>query len=105
MSTPKRNFYIFCTVILCLLINFIFFAVTTTSYLQNLLEYRLTAQSKLLIGLYAALLLSLGIIEGLSLGRIWWRLVYVEKKHWKNLFNKKKTNGKQKPAPRARGKR
>ena len=105
MSSPKRNFYIFCTVVLCLLINFIFFSVTVTSYLQNVLEYRMTAQSNLLIGLYAALLFSLGILEGLSLGRAWWQIVYVEKKHWRNWFNKKKINDKKKSAPVAGGRR
>ena len=105
MNNPKRTFYIFCTVILFLLINLIFFSVTVTAYLQNVLNYQITPQSTLLIQLYATLLFVLGILGGVSLGRIWWQLVYVEKKHWRNLFNKKKNNDKKKSAPVKRNKR
>jgi len=83
----KRNFYIFCTVILVLLLAFIIFALSTGSYWGDL--YGSQGQNSFLMGVYAALLFAGAIAGGIYLGKAWWKLVYIDKKRWHHRLKKK----------------
>jgi hypothetical protein len=93
----KRSFYIFMTVILGLLLSFILHALIEMLYINHLISIGKLPQGSYPLGLYwCALpdwtyysLLVLGIVGGYFLGVNWWRIVYIEKRHWKNRIKKK----------------
>ncbi|MDD3607624.1 MAG: hypothetical protein PHQ20_02405 [Candidatus Moranbacteria bacterium] len=85
------------TVILGLLLSFILHALIEVFYINHLLSIGKSPQGNYFLGVgWCALpswaqysLPGLGIIGGYFLGVNWWKVVYIEKRHWKNRIKKK----------------
>lgn len=92
----KKVIYITLATILGILLSFILHAVIEILVLNNSNEIIwYTHFGRGLCALHPTIsygLWLMGIIGGFLLGRIWWRIVYIEKRHWR--FNKKINNQK-----------
>lgn len=85
----KRSFYIMCTVVLGVLLQFLVHAFLEIWYL-GLLEgdfgtYSLGFSWEQLIYIHhmlSGVLLIAGSVGGYKLGGIWWNIVYVQRRHW-----------------------
>ena len=89
MISVKRKFYLFCMVILGILLSTIAHVLIETWYIALLIgdfgTYGLgfSWESWFIIHHIATVvLLVLGILFGYWLGVRWWQIVYVEKRHW-----------------------
>lgn len=85
----KKQIYIFCTIILGVILGTILHAVLEMGYIalyaKDPVKYGLGLTWREILWVhyvYTAALLILGIIGGYFLGQRWWRIVYIEKKHW-----------------------
>jgi hypothetical protein len=85
----KKIIYIALTMILGLILSFIFHAVIEIFYIDHLLGKGISPQPSLLThqcylpsSLQIILLLA-GLLGGFFLGRTWWRIVYVERRRRK----------------------
>jgi hypothetical protein len=82
----KKIIYIILTMILGLILSFIFHAVIEICYLNYLLERGISPQPSLLThqcylpSSLQIILLLVGLLGGYFLGRFWWRKVYIERK-------------------------
>ena len=87
----KKKFYIFCTIILTTILSFLLHAVIEFYYIRCALIGGIALDNTKFLGsLYCVLpwwisysLLLGGFVGGYFLGQAWWRIVYVEKRHWR----------------------
>lgn len=94
----KRMIYIASSIFLGLLLSFIFHALAEVFYLEHAFNNNLEIQSSYFLGVgWCALPIwvqytfpILGIVGGYFLGIYWWKLVYIEKKHWSFGKSRKK---------------
>lgn len=91
----KKTIYIILTIFLGLLLTETLGAWVEISYIEEALNVGGVIQTKSFFGfsfylpIYFQLGLYLvGLVGGYFLGQSWWRIVYVEKRHWR--FRKKK---------------
>ena len=94
-TTPKKTIYIILTMLLGLLLAEIGHALIEIAYIKEALRTGVAIQTGSLFGSYCYLpayfefiLYLAGIIGGYFLGQTWWRIVYVEKRHWRFRKNK-----------------
>jgi hypothetical protein len=89
----KKIIYVFLVVVLGKLLGFLAFELLTLKFVGILEKRGLPVEfdqifwfvySPLPAYLYWTLIYA-GVVGGFFLGLIWWRLVYVEKRHWKKL--------------------
>lgn len=93
----KKRLYLVLTTVLVFLLAFIFYALIERAYLQRSVvsgnfsaeAYRFGFLWQTFPTWLKAALLSLGIADGYFLGQYWWRVVYIEKRHWRFRRNKK----------------
>jgi hypothetical protein len=86
----KKALYILLTIFLGLLLSFIFHALIEVVYINSILTRGAEVQGTYFLGFgWCALpfwvqytLPALGIIGGYFLGQHWWKVVYVERRHW-----------------------
>ena len=85
----KKQIYVFFTIVLGVLLTTIIHAVLEMGYIalyvKEPVKYGLglTWQGILWVHyVYTAALLIVGIVGGYYLGQRWWRIIYVEKRHW-----------------------
>jgi hypothetical protein len=86
----KKLFYILCTIFLGILLATIAHALVEIWYIQKFLSEGLIPKTVVFLGsrcylpfyVQIAFLLS-GVIGGYLLGQNWWRIIYVEHRHWK----------------------
>ena len=96
----KRRVYIFLTIILGIILSYIVHAGVELLYLkvagfENVTWYMHWGFAPCSLPPFVAYsILLIGIIGGYFLGRFWWQLVYVEKKHWR-FKNKEQLNKQQ----------
>jgi len=90
----KKIFYVFCAIFLGILLATIVHVLAEIWYIKKFFSKGLIPQSTIFLGLlcylpfYAQFIfLSGGAIGGYFLGQNWWRIVYVEHRHWEH--NKK----------------
>jgi hypothetical protein len=92
MQKIKKIFYIFCTIILGFLLQLLLHSGIEVLYLQNLESQGAEPVWTNYLGVkgMCALpmwsqwtLLLVGLIGGVWLGFMWWRIVYIEKRHWR----------------------
>jgi hypothetical protein len=91
----KKKFYLVLTTILVFLLAFIFYALMERVYIQRSVAsgsffadvYRFGFLWQIVPLWLKSVLLLLGIVDGYFLGQYWWRVVYIEKRHWR--FRKK----------------
>lgn len=91
-SLIKKGFYIFLTIILGFLLTVIFHVVLEVIFYNYLLAEKLPVITyytpiyghSLLPFAVQLTLFNFGVISGCLLGFFWWRMVYVENKHWSN---------------------
>ncbi|OGF24838.1 hypothetical protein A2331_04825 [Candidatus Falkowbacteria bacterium RIFOXYB2_FULL_34_18] len=85
----KRNFYILMTIVLMLELSFLAHSLIERYYIDLVLEKGETLNNTFFFGfLYCVLpwwvqysLLILAVTGGYFLGKFWWRIVYIEKRH------------------------
>lgn len=91
----KRRVYVFLTIILGVILSYIVHGAIEIIYLKTVedvtwyMHWGFAPCS--LPPLVAYMLPVIGIVGGYFLGKFWWQLVYVEKKHWR-LKNKEQSN-------------
>lgn len=93
----KKGIYISLTIFLGLLLSFILHALAEVFYLNYAFANNLKIEASYFLGVgWCALPIwvqytfpVLGIAGGYFLGKYWWNLVYVKKKHWRFRKNKK----------------
>ena len=85
----KRKLYIFCTILLGGLLQFLMHAGLEIWYLglleQNFAAYSMGFSWQQLLYIHhvlAVVLFFLGIAFGYKLGVVWWNIVYVQRRHW-----------------------
>ena len=84
----KRTIYILLTMVLGLLLSFLAHAVIEMLYLQWAQAHNHTIVWTTVLGLCALplwlqiALPVVGLVGGFLLGRMWWTMVYVNRKHW-----------------------
>ncbi|MBI2610113.1 hypothetical protein HYW53_02965 [Candidatus Giovannonibacteria bacterium] len=91
----KRTIYLIASTLLGLLLSFIAHAVIEIFYIKYALSNGIQLENQTAFGFgycvlplwLQALLLAAGLIGGYLLGRCWWRIVYIEHRHWS--FRKK----------------
>ncbi|MEK7576693.1 MAG: hypothetical protein AAB482_03275 [Patescibacteria group bacterium] len=95
MKLVKRRFYLFCTIILGVLLLSIVHAIVEMWYINLLVSdfdmygFRLSwSQWFLVHNVLSVALWIFGAWFGYWLGIRWWQIVYVERRHW--LFRKRK---------------
>lgn len=91
----KKTVYIFLVMVLGMILNFIAHALIETAYINSAIAGGLVLTDQGIFGSYCVLpvwlqiLLPLaGIIGGFFMGKTWWRMVYIQKRHFwrrKNL--------------------
>ena len=87
----KKIVYIISSIFLSLQLSFLVHALIESLYIKYALaEGKVLENTKFLGKLYCVLpnwlnygLLILAIISGYFLGQYWWRVVYIEKRHWR----------------------
>ncbi len=90
----KKTLYLICSTVLGIILSFIAHAAIEIVHLRtadNITWYKHFGIAS--CALYPAIaygLLIIGIIGGFLLGLFWWRIVYIEKRHWR--FRKKSDN-------------
>jgi len=97
MNIMKKTIYIILTIFLGLLLSFILHALVELVYINIMLARGLEVQGSYFLGVgWCALPIwvqytfpAMGIIGGYFLGKTWWRIVYVEHRHWRFAKNKK----------------
>jgi hypothetical protein len=82
----KKKFYVFLAVILGILLSIFVHSMLEMYYLkwafQNNIRVTWVGGCALPIYLNIGLLL-VGAVGGYFLGQTWWRIVYIEKRHWR----------------------
>ena len=86
----KRNFYLLCTIILGTLLSFIVHGLVEFSVILLLVSDFETYGLGLTWGtwwhihtVFTAVLFLCGVVGGYKLGVTWWRIVYIEHRHWR----------------------
>lgn len=89
MGTMKRDFYLFCSVLLGFLISFLVHAGIEIWYIGRLVDdfatysFGFSWSTWFVIHDVASVILALaGVLGGYGVGERWWQIVYVEKRHW-----------------------
>ncbi|MFA6306484.1 MAG: hypothetical protein WCV70_02230 [Patescibacteria group bacterium] len=88
----KKAIYLFAATILGVLLSFIAHAVIEINYLNSVLSQGRTVRfygNCALPPALSILLLILGAVGGFLLGRVWWRLVYIDRV-WAKKYSSKK---------------
>ncbi|MGM0583006.1 MAG: hypothetical protein ACQETL_20180 [Bacteroidota bacterium] len=93
----KKIFYTILTVVLSLQLSFLLHALIEWVYIKMVLARGGVLLNKGFLGeFYCVLpwwvsygLIVLALIGGYFLAQVWWRIVYVEKRHWKNKTDSK----------------
>jgi len=88
MTTTKRNrylhvkrmFYLFCTVLLCISFISLLTEIVTTAYLNYSIAHDSIPTRLGLLELIWLLACGWCIFGGIALGKIWWRILYIEKR-------------------------
>jgi len=96
-SKMKKSCYLILSVFLGLLLSFIIHALAEIIYLQYAFNQEIPIKASYFLGVgWCALpvwsqytFLLLGIFGGYFLGQYWWKLVYIQKRHWRFKKNKK----------------
>lgn len=86
----KKTIYIILTIFLGLMLSFIIHAFVEVAYIKSALSSGAEIQGTYFLGVgWCALpywaqytFPILGIVGGYFLGRYWWKVVYIEKRHW-----------------------
>ena len=93
-TNNKRKIYLFLSEILWLLLSVIAYVMTEKFYINNQLSQGVAPVSVsggfFLSPIVAIAFLIVGAVFGYFIGTLWWRLVYVERRHWrfkKQLLN------------------
>jgi hypothetical protein len=93
----KKQFYVFCTVVLGILLSYVAHAYIEIFQLDYDLRNGITPINHSLFGANCFLpvsvqvgLLVIGIVGGYVLGQTWWGMVYVEKR-WKKWVKTRKS--------------
>jgi hypothetical protein len=92
----KKKFYITMVVVLMLELSFLLHSWIEIQYIKAALAKGATLSNTYFLGMFYCVLpwwsqygLLLGaIIGGYYLGQFWWRMVYIEKRHWHNWRKK-----------------
>jgi hypothetical protein len=92
----KKKFYITMVVVLMLELSFLLHSWIEIQYIESALAKGVALSNTYFLGtLYCVLpwwlqygLLVIAIIGGYYLGQFWWRMVYIEKRHWHNWRKK-----------------
>lgn len=86
----KKTTYVFLTIVLTTMLTFFVHAFLEKRLINELLSQGLLPETDYFFGLPCYLpsitsigLLSSGVIAGIWLGLKWWKIVYVEKRHWR----------------------
>jgi hypothetical protein len=86
----KKKIYIFFTILLGILLSIIVHGLAESWYINFSLERGIYLEPVGFLGrvcylpfYMSALLLLAGLVGGYFLGKNWWRIVYVEKRHWR----------------------
>ncbi len=76
--TAKKKIYILLTMVLCSLLSYIGHVLVLVGVLHTV------AMNPTLLPVWALLTVPVsGIIGGWYLGKVWWRIVYIEHRHWR----------------------
>jgi len=98
----KKTIYIILTIFLGLMLSFIGHALVEVAYINSALSSGREVQGIYFLGFGWCALPNwvqytfsvLGIVGGYFLGQYWWKVVYIEKRHWRfRRQQKKKRNG------------
>ena len=91
----KKIVYVILTMFLGLLLSAIAHAFIEMAYIKEALRSGVIIQTNSLLGSHCYLpaylefiLYLVGIIGGYFLGQTWWRIVYIEKRHWRRKKKK-----------------
>ena len=84
----KRTLYLCCTVLLCLLLLTIIYELSITAYINYAIAHNSVPTQVALFKIVWFLGGVGGILGGIALGKYWWRIVYIENRHWKHYFRK-----------------
>jgi hypothetical protein len=92
----KKTIYVLLTIVLALEISFILHGLIEIFYIDYALASKILLDDTLFLGRFYCVLplwLSYGlllsaVIGGYFLGQFWWRMVYIEKRHWHNWRKK-----------------
>jgi len=96
--SSKKIIYVILTILLGKMLAFIAFEIISLIFVKTLQKSGLPVIYEQIFGLvYSPLpaylfwtFMSVGALGGLFLGLTWWRIIYVEKRHWKNMPRKSK---------------
>lgn len=80
----KRPVYLFCAIIFGIFLAILLWGLVELNFVKMGVENFWAAPA------FLAAWLILGALFGFWVGRIWWRLVYVEHRHWRNDFRREK---------------
>jgi hypothetical protein len=92
----KKFFYILLTIFLTLELSFLLHIWFEVQYIKSALAKGVALSNAYFLGLFYCVLpwwlqyglLIIAIVGGYYLGQLWWRMVYIEKKHWHNWRKK-----------------
>lgn len=95
---PKKTIYVILTILLGKMLAFIAFEIISLIFVKTLQKSGLPVLYEQIFGLvYSPLpaylfwtFMSVGVVGGFFLGLTWWRIIYVGKRHWKNIARKSK---------------
>ncbi len=98
----KKKIYLALTMILVFLLGLLLYAMIEAAYIKEVVSLAKQPFDVCYFGfLWKELpawlrffIFLVGIIDGYFLGQYWWKVVYVEKRHWRFHKNKKKTKKK-----------
>lgn len=85
----KKVVYLFASTILGIILSFLLHAIIELVYLReaddaSIIWTSLWGKGSCALPIWLQIgLLVIGMIGGYALGRLWWRIVYIEKRHWR----------------------
>ena len=90
----KKTVYVILTMIIGKLLGFMIYGLLSIRFIHSMDESNLPVDYTSILGIIHSplparlfwLLVSSGLVSGFFLGLRWWRLVYVEHRHWRKLF-------------------
>ncbi|MBT4250900.1 hypothetical protein HN784_02855 [bacterium] len=92
----KKNLYLVLVILLVFLLGFIGYMLIESVYLKHLISIGVMPKGSYTVGAWwqafplwiKTFIIFAGIADGYFLGQFWWRVVYIEKRHWRNRKKK-----------------